>query len=244
MNKSMNLSEMTYKELVELSIDLPQMMAIKRANEVKDALREVMAIYGLTKEEMKSYLDGEDSINPANTQGEEDPTEVVVIPEMVENTPIEGEEPLALPESSQDGEVETVVSINPESKEENNVESKATSEFDPVAAKKKASIPVEKAPVKEVEDDVPSMESLLSDDPEYKAFYHPVAPVKKKSRALPTMEELLSGKPINRILCLGNEDAVGTAFRQNNRICHPSGIIPTETASGHTLVYIPERPVS
>ena len=125
---------MTYKELVELSIDLPQMMAIKRANEVKDALREVMAIYGLTKEQMKSYLDDEGSINPANTQEEEAPTEIVVFPEVVENTPIEGEEPLALPASSQDGEVETVVSINPEAKEENNVESKATSEFDPVAA--------------------------------------------------------------------------------------------------------------
>lgn len=208
----MNLSEMTYKELVELSIDLPQMMAIKRANEVKDALREVMAIYGLTKEEMKSYLDDEGSINPANTQEEEAPTEIVVFPEVVENTPIEGEEPLALPASSQKVEEETAVSINPETED--------------------------------AEEDVPLMESLLSDDPEYKAFYHPVAPVKKKSRALSTMEELLSGKPINRILCLGNEDAVGTAFRQNNRICHPSGIIPTETASGHTLVYIPERPVS
>ena len=105
----MNLSEMTYKELVKLSIDLPQMIAIKRANEVKDALSEVMAIYGLTKEEMKSYLDGEDSINPANTQDEEDSTEVVVIPEMVENSSIEGEESLALPESSQEGEEVTPI---------------------------------------------------------------------------------------------------------------------------------------
>lgn len=221
MNKSLNLSEMTYKELVKLSIDLPQMMAIKRANEVKDALREMMAIYGLTKEEMKSYLDGEDSINPANTQDEEDPTEVVVIPEMVESTPIEGEEPLALPESSQKGEevtpIEEQVSIIPENEEdENNVE--------------------------KTEKELTSLEDLLSDDPEYKEYFAPKHPEKKSDRTLPTIDELLSGEPINRILCMGNLLPKGAPFRQHTRICHANGIIPTETATGQTLIYTPPAP--
>ena len=207
---------MTYKELVKLSIDLPKMMAIKRANEVKDALREVMAIYGLTKEEMMSYLNGEDSINPANTQDEEDPTEVVVIPEMVENTLLEGEEPLAHPDSSQEAEevtpIEEQVSINPE----NNVE---------------------KSDV-----ELTSMEELLSDDPEYKEFYAPKHPEKKSDRALPTMDELLSGEPINKILCLGNEVPDDKAYKQHYRISHVGGIIPTEIATGQTIIYIPPAP--
>lgn len=246
MNKSMNLSEMTYKEMVEMSAALQQAMAIKRANEVNEALRILMDTYGLTKDEMKSCLDGEDSINPVTTQEMDDLTEAVVIPEVVENTQAGDEEPLALPEPSQDGEEETEVSINPEPQEENNGVSKMTSVFDlpalkapynPVAAKKKVSTPVEKTPVAETEEELPSMDTLLSDDPEYKALYHPIIPVKKTS--LPTMDSLLSGEPINKILCLGNTDPKGKSYRQNNRICHAGGIIPTETASGHTLVYIP-----
>ena len=240
---------MTYKELVKLSIDLPKMMAIKRANEVKDALREVMAIYGLTKEEMKSYLDGEDSINPANTQDEEDPTEVVVIPEMVESTPIEGEEPLALPESSQKGEevppIGEQVSINPE----NNVEKEVTSiwehpnltaPYNPMVVKEEVSTPEpEVTPVEKTEEELSSMEELLSDDPEYKEYYAPKHPEKKSDRTLPTMDELLSGEPINRILCLGNEVPDDKAYKQHYRISHVDGIIPTETATGQTIIYIP-----
>ena len=40
------------------------------------------------------------------------------------------------------------------------------------------------------------------------------------------MDELLSGNPINRILCLGNEEPKGKAFRQHTRINHVGGIIP------------------
>lgn len=219
MNKSMNLSEMTYKELMEMSVAIQQAMAIKRVNEVKEAIRILMDTYGLTKEEMKSYLDGEDSINPVTPQEVDDQTETLVISDVMENPQAEDEEPLALPESSQEGEVETEVSINPEPQEENKVESKP--------------------PMVETDGELPTMDSLLSDDPEYKAFYHPVTQVKKSSRTLATMEELLAGEPINDILCLGNLMPKGSSFPQHTRICHAGGIIPTELASGQTFVYIP-----
>lgn len=219
----MNISGMTYNDLkagyealmvsineqMEKCREYQREMAIRRTDEVKEALRILMDSYGLSKDEMKSYLDGEDSIDPITSV------------EVVENPQIEDEVLLALPEPSKEDEVETEVSINQESQEET-VDSKTA--------------------MVETEDELPTLESLLSDDPEYKAFYHPVTPVKKNSRALPTLDELLSGEPINRILCLGNLEPKGTAYRQNTRICHPDGIIPTETASGQTLIYIPPAP--
>lgn len=232
----MNLSGMTYKdmkagydelmvsinELMEKSREYERAMAIMRANEVKEALRILMDSYGLSKDDMKSYLDGEDSINPIITQEVDDQTETVVIPEVVANTQTEDEEPLALPESSQVDEVETEVSINPESQEEK--------------------IADPKTPMVETEEELPSLDSLLSGDPEYKAFYHSVTPVEKSNRVLPTMDELLSGEPVNTILCLGNLTPKGTAFRQHTRVNHAGGIIPTETATGQTLIYIPPAP--
>jgi hypothetical protein len=236
----MNLSEMTYKEMVEMSATLQQAMAIKRVNEVKEALRILMDAYGLSKDEMKSCLDGEDSINPIT------PLEVV------ENPQIEDEVPLALPEPSKEDEMETEVSINPEPQEENNVEPKVTSVFDlpelkapyNLVAAKKSEAPAapEKIPVENSDEELSSLEDLLSDDPEYKAFYHPATPVKKNHRSLPTLDELLSGEPINRILCQGNLEPKGAAYRQHSRVCHADGIIPTETATGQTLVYIPPAP--
>ena len=231
----MNLSGMTYKEmkagydelmvsineLMEKSREYERAMAIMRANEVKEALRILMDTYGLTKDEMRSYLDGGDSINPVITQEVVDLTETVVIPEAVEITQTEDEEPLALPDSSQVGEVETEVSINQESQEET---------VDP------------KSPMVETEEELPTFDSLLSGDPEYKTFYHPVTPVEKNYRVLPTMDELLSGEPVNTILCLGNLTPKGTAFRQHSRVNHAGGIIPTETATGQTLIYIPPAP--
>lgn len=97
----------------------------------------------------------------------------------------------------------------------------------------------EKTPVDGIEKTLPTMESLFIDDPEYKAFYHPVTPEKKSNRRLPTLDELLSGEPVNRILCMGNEEPKGKSFRQNTRFNHVGGIIPTETASGKTGIYIP-----
>ena len=100
----------------------------------------------------------------------------------------------------------------------------------------------EKTPVENSDEELSSLEDLLSDDPEYKAFYHPATPVKKNHRSLPTLDELLSGEPINRILCQGNLEPKGAAYRQHSRVCHADGIIPTETATGQTLVYIPPAP--
>ncbi len=90
------------------------------------------------------------------------------------------------------------------------------------------------------EETLPSLEDLLSDDPQYKAFYSPEHPEKESSRSLPTLDELLSDEPINRILNLGNELPKGAPYRQNNRICHAKGMIPTETATGQTIVYVPQ----
>ena len=103
----------------------------------------------------------------------------------------------------------------------------------------KTVIPIKDSTSTEPEEDIPSMENLLSDDSEYKAFYHPVTPKKKNNRTLPTMDELLSGEPVNKILCLGNEQPKGKAYRQHTRINHVAGIIPTETATGKTGIYIP-----
>jgi hypothetical protein len=94
-------------------------------------------------------------------------------------------------------------------------------------------------PVEKTEGELTSMEELLSDDPEYKKLFAPKHPEKKSDRALPTMDELLSGEPINRILCLGNEVPDDKAYKQHYRISHAGGIIPTETATGQTIIYIP-----
>ncbi len=94
--------------------------------------------------------------------------------------------------------------------------------------------------VEQEEETLSSLEDLLSDDPRYKAFYAPEHPEKENHRSLPTLDELLSDEPINRILNLGNELPKGAPYRQNNRICHAKGMIPTETATGQTLVYVPQ----
>ena len=338
-------------EQMEKCREYQQAMDIKRANDVKEALRFLMDTYGLTKDEMKTYLDGEDSITPITIKEVDDQTEAVDISEVVEIAQAGDEEPLALPESSQEGEVETDVSINPEPQEENKGESKTTSVFDHpalkapyslVTANKKSATPVDKTSVEKAiefaktlpvaegidvnepffvtyefavskkgelsldaepfgrnetaetistiraeakgfakslhatdvvstddctaymwydgkcitvtfynilikdstdtvaEENLPTMDSLLSEDPEYKAFYHPVTQEKKNT--LPTMDELLSGEPINRILCLGNEVPDDKAYKQHYRISHVDGIIPTETASGQTIIYIPPAP--
>lgn len=104
------------------------------------------------------------------------------------------------------------------------------------------SIPIKDSTTIESEESLPTIESLLSDDPEYKAFYHPVTRKKKDNRRLPTLDELLSDEPINKILCLGNEEPKGKAYRQHTRINHVGGIIPTETATGKTGIYIPPTP--
>ncbi len=104
------------------------------------------------------------------------------------------------------------------------------------------SVPIKETTCTESDGTLPSMDSLLSDDSEYKAFYHPATPVKKNNRSLPALDELLSGEPINRILCLGNEVPDDKAYKQHYRISHIGGIMPTETATGQTIIYIPPAP--
>ena len=146
--------------------------------------------------------------------------------------------------------IEEQISINPENEEEeNNVEKEEssvwehpalTAPYNPVHAKEKVSTP-ETTLVKKTERELTSMEELLSDDSEYKEYYAPKHP-EKSDRILPTMDELLSGKPINRIRCLGNEVPDYKAYKQHYRISHVGGIIPTETATGQTIIYIPPTP--
>ena len=256
---------MTYKELMEMNVAIQQALAIKRANEVKDAIRILMDTYGLTKDEMKSYLDGEDSINPVTTQDVDEQAETVVIQEEVEDIQTGDGEPLVLPESSSRDDGDTDNSINPEPQVGDNqvetavipevLEDIQTGDGEPLALpessrkdnrKTEVSINPEpqeeknvepKTPVVETEGELPTMDSLLSGEPAYKAFYHPVTPVKKAP--LPTMEELLSGEPGNRILTLGNLKPAGSPHLQHTRISHTGGIIPTIMASGQTIVYIP-----
>lgn len=243
--KNMNLNEMSYNELVAKNAETQKAIeelvakrveyqkAINRKREasIKEAIRVCMDTYGVTKEEMMSILEGEDSINLATTQEVDDLTETVVLPEAKENN---GVEPLALPDPQ----------------EETKVETKPTSVFDlpalqedynPLKTKETVLTPEPKkdSPVEKIDDNIPSMESLLCDDPNYQGFYHPDTPKRKNNRGLPAMEELLSGEPVNRILNLGNLNPKGAPYRQHSRVNHVDGIIPTETATGKTLVYIP-----
>ena len=224
MKKTMNLNGMSYIELVAMSVELQKTINLKREEAIKNALRSCMETYGVTKEEIISLLERENSIK------EEEP---VVIPEVVEIPKENVKEVLALPEHQEDTKVET----------------KPTSVFDHPALqedynplKTKESVPTpepEKTSVAETEEVIPSMESLLCDDPEYQKFYHPDTPKRKNNRTLPTMDELLSDEPVNKILCLGNLTPKGAPYRQHTRVNHVDGIIPTETATGKTLVYIP-----
>lgn len=241
MKKTISFNEMSYNEMManydkmiakcnELIAECDDYLKdanIRRERERKEAViayKTAMANLGYSEEDMKSFLDGEESINL---------TEPVVIPEVVEIPKENVKEVLALPEHQEDTKVET----------------KPTSVFDHPALhedynplKTKESVPTpepEKTSVAETEEVIPSIESLLCDDPEYQKFYHPDTPKRKNNRSLPTMDELLSGEPVNRILNLGNLTPKGAPYRQHTRVNHVDGIIPTETATGKTLVYIP-----
>ena len=248
MNKSMNISGMTYNDLkagyealmvsineqMEKCREYEQAIINKKEEVMREFARAYMAVkeIGVTEEEMEAFLDKESAT--AEVCGQEPPT----LPEPIQ------EENVTL--------VEEEDSTNPENneEEENKVETASiwdnpalTAPYNPVAAKKsEAPAAPEKTPEENSDEELSSLEDLLSDDPEYKAFYHPATPVKKNHRSLPTLDELLSGEPINRILCQGNLEPKGAAYRQHSRVCHADGIIPTETATGQTLVYIPPAP--
>ena len=346
MKKNVSLNEMSYNELVAMnietqkaieklvakSVEYQKAIKFKREKSIKEALRACMDAYGVSTEEMKSILEGDDSINPAITQEADDLTETVALPEAEENN---GVETLALPEHKEETRVEpkttsvfdlpalkepynpleTKKSVTPTAPEKTLVEkavelaktlpvadginvnepyfvtyefavskkgeltldadtfgrNESVENLESIKAEKKGfakslyatdvfstedctaymwyegkyitvnfySIPIKESTTTVHEETLPTMESLLSDDPEYKAFYHPVTPKKKNNRRIPTIDELLSGEPVNKILCLGNEEPKGKAYRQHTRINHVGGIIPTETATGKTGIYIP-----
>ena len=138
--------------------------------------------------------------------------------------------------------MEETVSITPEPQEGNKVDDLWNHPALKAPYTSKAGKKNEVAPVESPETELPTMESLLSDVPEYKELYTPKVLMKKSKKSLPTMDELLSNDPTNRILCLGNVKEKGSPYRQHTRINHADGIIPTETATGKTMVYIPPRP--
>lgn len=227
MEKKMNYEGMSYNELVAQKMALEMAINKMREQEMKRALDDLMQNYSITKEDLMRIYFGEDSTTSAA---------------VVENTLDTGKAPLALPEPTVETPKEEAISITPEPQVENNVDDlwnhpALKAPYTSKAGKKKVAAP-EESP----ETELPTMESLLSDVPEYKELYTPKVLMKKSKKSLPTMDELLSDGPTNRILCLGNEKEKGSPYRQHTRINHADGIIPTETATGKTMVYIPPRP--
>ena len=250
--KSFEELRVAYNEYVAKSYAYLKAMICQREEEMKEAVRAykaAMTNLGFSEEQMKACIDGDAAMVSSIIED----VDVPAIPEALDVPQDNEEEPQALPEPTwEKGDVTLVEeedSINSDGKEEE--ESKAetasvwdhpalTAPYNPVTATKSEAPTPEKTSMENADGDLPSLEDLLSDDPEYKAFYHPVTPMKKNS--LPTMGELLSGEPINRILCLGNEVPNDKAYKQHYRISHVDGIIPTETATGQTIIYIPPAP--
>lgn len=114
--------------------------------------------------------------------------------------------------------------------------------FIPKAAQKKSVVapkPVVETPATPVsEDKTWCMEDMLSDSPEYMEYYQGKPSIKKNSKKRLHMESALSGEPIKQIICMGNTVEKGGPYRQNGRLNHADGIIPTEMASGPTGIYI------
>ena len=228
-----NISEMSYTDLVaknnalqeeikkkmEEAYALQEEIKAKREEEMKRAFEEMIKTFSPTQEEMKDIFDRAFSTPTTLTE------EIALDNE---------KETLALPEHKEENEVVEVADIwkHPA----------LQAPYNPLSIKENVTTSApEQTPVVETDKELPTMEELLSDIPEYKKFFTPKTPG-KKTRRLPAMEDLLSGKPVNQILCVGNLNPKGSPYLQHTRVCHPSGIIPTETATGHTLVYIPPTP--
>ena len=217
MKQKINYDGMSYNELVAQKMEIEKAINKMREQEMKRACDELLKTYSISKEEMMRIYFGEDSTTSVPA---------------VENSLDTGEET----------PMEETVSITTEPQEENKVDDLWNHPALKVPYTSKASKKNEVAAVESPETELPTMESLLSDVPEYKELYTPKVLLKKSKKSLPTMDELLSDDPTNRILCLGNEKEKGSPYRQHTRINHADGIIPTETATGQTLVYIPKRP--
>lgn len=228
-----NISEMSYTDLVAKNIALQENikkmmeeanalqneLKTKREEEMRRAFEELVKTFSPTQEEMRDIFDRTFSTPTI-------PTEEIAL----ENE----KETLALPEHKEENKTLEVTDIwkHPA----------LQASYNPLSIKESVTTTApEQTPVEKTDESLPTMEELLSDVPEYKKLYTPKIPGKKKRR-LPAMEDLLSGKPVNQILCLGNETPKGAPYRQHYRINHAGGIIPTETATGHTIVYIPPTP--
>ena len=231
--KKNNTTEMSYTELVAKNIaiqeNIKKMMEeayalqdalkTKREEEMKRAFDELLKTFSPTQEEMKNIFDRAFSTPTTPTE---------------EITQGNGKETFALPEHKEENEAveETDIWKHPS----------LQAPYNPLTIKKSVGKPaLEQTPVAETDKELPTMEELLSDIPEYKNLYTPKTP-ENKTRRLPAMEDLLSGKPVNQIISLGNFKPKGAPYRQHYRISHAGGIIPTETATGHTIVYIPPTP--
>lgn len=221
-----NYDGMSYNELVAEKMAIEMAINKRKEQEMKRALDELLKNYSISKEDLMRIYLGVDSTTTF----------------AVENTLDTGNEPLALPESKEETPMVETVSYIPEPQEENKVDDLWNHPALRTPYTSKASKKKDVATVEKTETELPTMESLLSDVPEYKELYTPKVLMKKSNKSLPTMDELLSDDPINRILCLGNEKEKGSPYRQHTRINHADGIIPTETAVGKTMVYIPKRP--
>lgn len=231
--KENNISEMSYTDLVAKNIALQEnikkmmeeanalqdALKTKREEEMKRAFEEVIRTFSPTQEEMMDIFDRTFTTPTIPTE---------------EIAPDNGKETLALPEHEEENKTLEVTDIwsHPA----------LQAPYNPLSIKESVTTSApEQTTVEKTDESLPTMEELLSDVPEYKKLYTPKTPVKKKRR-LPAMDDLLSGNPVNQILCLGNETPKGAPYRQHYRINHTDGIIPTETATGKTMVFIPERP--
>lgn len=237
-------ASMDYQDLINEMDSIRSIMEAKRQEAMAEAIAQVMKNFGASKSDIINCLGGDIKEEPISiTTAQEVETEMIpALPESTENVS-------SLDELLNGGNT-VKVSIKKEkkavkkNKEENKVEtveSAAVSVFDNPALKAPYNPKAVKcaAPKKEIEEEkVSFLDELLYGNPEYKTYYAGENPIKMKHN-LVSMDELLSGKPVNRILNMGNTLPEGTSFRQHTRICHADGICPTLTAQGNTTyVYV------
>lgn len=229
---TMNYNELmeAFNKQMEEMHSIQMQMESKKKEAITDAMRtfvETMNSYGVSKTDAFSGLSKGNflwSSQDMTTTAIPEPVSITTATEIVENK----KEEEITPEVSMTGSVFD----NPAFK----------APYHPVSCRKEQSAaPVETAPMTKsapisiTEEKIVPLSSLLSD--ETKASEHSS---KNRKKHL-TMNQLLSGEPINQIILMGNESPKGAAYRQHTRLSHVDGIIPTETACGHTDIYIPEQ---
>lgn len=245
MEKSMNAvaakyATMSYNELMEAlnkqmeeTRSIQMQMESKKQEAITEAMRtfvEAMNYYGVSKTDAFSGLS-----NGNFLWGSQDMT-ATAIPEPISIT--------TATEVVEEKEEKTSPAVSMSESVFDNPAFKAP--YHPVSCRKEQNAaPVETAPmtkstpISTTDEKIVPLSNLLSDDPRYetKATEHSS---KNRKKHL-TMNQMLSGEPINQIILMGNESPKGAAYRQHTRLSHVDGIIPTETACGHTDIYIPEQ---